>query len=111
MPSTIFVEGICGGSTWAKGKPPANRDNEMRKEKTIRSITSFRLIVSQAVIALLLVAATAGAQTDAGKDKKDRPFFDVKSSTPISKAPSSLSQQYEKEGMLVEFSMNAIQSD
>src|ERR1044072_4149766 len=83
---------ICGGPTWAKGKPPANRDNEMRKEKKIRSITSIRLIVSQAVIALLLVAATAGAQTDAGKDKKDRPFFDVKSSTPMSKGPDTVFQ-------------------
>ncbi len=84
----------------------------MRKEKTIRSITSIRSIVSQGVIALLFVAATAGAQTDAGKDKRDRPFFsDVKSSTPITKAPSSLSQQYEKEGILVVFSMNAIQGD
>jgi YVTN family beta-propeller protein len=84
----------------------------MRKEKTIRSITSIRLIVSQAVIALLLAAATAGAQTDAGKDKRDRPFYtEAKPSTPISKAPSSLSEQYEKEGILVEFSMKAIQND
>jgi YVTN family beta-propeller protein len=81
----------------------------MRKEKTTRLITSIRLIVTTA---LLLVAATAGAQTDAGKDKKDRPFFsDVKSSTPITKAPSSLSGKYEKEGILVEFSMDAIQGD
>ncbi|HEX8091156.1 MAG TPA: cytochrome D1 domain-containing protein [Blastocatellia bacterium] len=83
----------------------------MRKEKMIRSITSIRLIASQALIALLLAAATAGAQTDAGKDKKDQPFYNVKSSTPATKAPSSLSQQYEKEGIQVEFSMKAIQGD
>ena len=77
----------------------------------IRSITSIRLIASQALIALLLAAATAGAQTDAGKDKKDQPFYNVKSSTPATKAPSSLSQQYEKEGIQVEFSMKAIQGD
>jgi YVTN family beta-propeller protein len=83
----------------------------MRKEKMIRSIAPIRLMILLAAIAILLAAATAGAQTDAGKDKKDQPFYDVKSSAPASKAPSSLSEQYEKEGILVEFSMKAIQGD
>src|SRR5215212_7092445 len=83
----------------------------LKEKKTIISITSMRLAALRAVIALLLAAATAGAQTDAGKDKKDKPFYDVKSSTPAPKAPSSLSQQYEKEGIQVEFSMKAIQGD
>jgi YVTN family beta-propeller protein len=83
----------------------------MRKEHMIKSITSIRLMVAQAVIALLLVAGAASAQTDAGKDKKDQPFYDVKTSAPAPKAPSSLSQQYEKEGIQVDFSMKAIQGD
>ena len=75
----------------------------------IRSINSIRLVISQTLVALLLVAATASAQTDAAKDKKDQPFYSVKSATPASKAPSSISQQYEKEGIVVEFSMKAIE--
>jgi YVTN family beta-propeller protein len=83
----------------------------MRKEQTIRSIIPIRLMVAQAVIALLLAAGAASAQTDGGKDKKDQPFYDVKTSARAPKAPSSLSQQYEKEGIQVEFSMKAIQGD
>ncbi|HVG21517.1 MAG TPA: cytochrome D1 domain-containing protein [Blastocatellia bacterium] len=83
----------------------------MQKDKTIRSIISARFIITRAVVALLLAAATVTAQTDAGKDKKDQPFYTAKSSTPASKAPSSLSQQYEKEGILVDFSMKAIQAE
>src|ERR1044071_8585108 len=97
----VLPEAECGGPTWAKGKPPANRDCKMRKEQTIRSIIPIRLLVAQAVIALLLAAGAASAQTDAGKDKKDQPFYDVKTSAPAPKAPSSVSQQYEKEGIQV----------
>jgi YVTN family beta-propeller protein len=99
------------GAYLGQGKAPRERENEMRKEKMIRSIASIRLVVSQTLVALLIAAATASAQTDAGKEKKDQPFYNVKSSAPATKAPSSLSQQYEKEGIQVEFSMKAIQGD
>lgn len=61
------------------------------------------------LIVLLSLSAMAVAQTDAAKEKKDQPVYHVKSSAPEPKAPSSLSQQYEKEGIVVDFSMKAIQ--
>ena len=79
----------------------------MQREKIIRSINSARLLVSQALVALLLVASVASAQTDAGRAQQDKPFYNVKSAAP--KAPDSVSQKYEKEGILVEFSMKAIE--
>lgn len=63
------------------------------------------------LIMLLFASTAASAQTDAGKDKKDQPFYNVKSSTPAPKAPSSFSQQYEKEGIVVELLMKAIPGD
>jgi YVTN family beta-propeller protein len=83
----------------------------MQKHKMIRSISSARLVISQALVLLLLATVTASAQTDAAKGQKDQPFYNVKSSAPAPKAPASISQQYEKEGILVDFSMKAIQGD
>jgi YVTN family beta-propeller protein len=55
-------------------------------------------------VALLGVAA-ANAQTEAGKD---HPVYRVK---PPPAASSSISQRYEKEGIVVEFSINSIKGD
>ena len=61
--------------------------------------------------AILLVSATVVAQTDAGKGQKDKPFYDTKLATPATPAPSSFSAQYEKEGIVVEFSLKSIEVD
>jgi YVTN family beta-propeller protein len=83
----------------------------MQNHQISHRTTAARSSVLLALIAILLAAAAAQAQTDAGKDKKDKPFYDVKPATPIAPAPSSLSQQYEKEGIRVEFALRAIKRD
>jgi YVTN family beta-propeller protein len=83
----------------------------MKKDKMNRSTSLINLIASQALVALLLCAPTARAQTDAAGNQKDQPVFRMKASAPEPKAPASVSQQYDKEGILVDFSMKAIQGD
>jgi len=73
----------------------------MQTKKIARSLTST---VSQSLILALLAMGTANAQ-DAGKDQ---PVYKVK---PAAAAPSSISERYEKEGIVVEFSMNSIKND
>ncbi len=64
--------------------------------------------VSQSLVVALLAMTVASAQTSA---QQDRPFYHEKPASVVSaapKAPSSISQQYDKEGIAVEFSMNSI---
>lgn len=70
--------------------------------------TIARLVASVASrsLAVALLAAAVNAQTDAAKDQ---PFYKLKPAAPAS--PSSISQRYEKEGIVVEFSINSIKGD
>ncbi|MEK6302766.1 MAG: YncE family protein [Acidobacteriota bacterium] len=67
------------------------------------------LAVSQLLVLTLLGVAPANAQTQAGKDQ---PVFKAPPASTSGNAPaSSISQRYEKEGILIEFSINSIKKD
>jgi YVTN family beta-propeller protein len=74
----------------------------MLMRKNARSVAST---VSRSLAVGLLVVAASNAQTDAGKDQ---PIYRVK---PAPAPVSSISQRYEKEGIVVEFSINSIKGD
>jgi len=70
--------------------------------------TIARLVTSavcRSLAGALLAVTAANAQTDAGKDQ---PVYRVK---PPPAASSPISQRYEKEGIVVEFSINSIKAD
>ncbi|HYV04080.1 MAG TPA: YncE family protein [Blastocatellia bacterium] len=71
---------------------------------------SRAFIVSQLLILAYLAVAPANGQTEPGKD---RPAYKVAPAAPgADVAPvSSISQRYEYQGMLIEFSINAIKGD
>jgi YVTN family beta-propeller protein len=75
----------------------------MTNEDTILSTCLAYAARLRVVALMLLLAAVMSAQTDAAKD---RPFYPVKRVPP--KAPTSISQQYEKEGIAVEFNITSI---
>src|SRR5439155_10522896 len=63
-------------------------------------------------LAILLASMTAVAQTEVKQGQQDSPFYKT-NTAPSSKgvASASISQQYEKEGILVEFSLNSIKGE
>lgn len=79
----------------------------MPTKKTARSRL---LAVTQLSILALLAVAPARAQTENGKDQ---PNYKVTPASPsVKTAPAlSISQRFEKEGILVEFSLNSIKGD
>jgi YVTN family beta-propeller protein len=74
----------------------------MQTKKTARLVAS---VVARSLAVALVAVAAANAQTDAGKD---HPVYKVKAATAL---VSSISQRYEKEGIVVEFSINSIKGD
>ncbi|HXG91129.1 MAG TPA: cytochrome D1 domain-containing protein [Blastocatellia bacterium] len=67
----------------------------------------IRAVTSQALI-ILLAAASVIAQNGAAKVQKDQPVYHI---APAPKAPDSISQKFEKEGIEVEFLMKAIDGE
>lgn len=74
----------------------------MQTKKISRLVAS---VVARSLAVALVAVAAANAQTDAGKD---HPVYKVKAATAL---VSSISQRYEKEGIVVEFSINSIKGD
>ena len=79
----------------------------MQTKKMVRS----RVFAgSQLLVMALLVVGPANAQTEAGKDKpvfKNTPALPSANAAPV----SSITQRYENQGILVEFSINAVKGD
>jgi YVTN family beta-propeller protein len=83
----------------------------MENNKLINAMISVRTMLLLALTVMLNGSIAANAQTDAGKENKDRPVYRVKPAAPAAPTPSIVTQQYEKEGILVEFSLKALNGD
>lgn len=77
---------------------------------TRKSAQSKLIAVTQLLVLALLALAPASAQTETGKDQAN---YKVTPASPSGKtAPAlSISQRFEKEGILVEFSLTSIKGD
>jgi YVTN family beta-propeller protein len=75
-------------------------------EKTVPSICCAYALKLRVVASALLVAVVVIAQAGIAYGQKDQPFYRVKPAP--SNAPSHISQQYEKEGIVVEFSIKSL---
>ena len=78
----------------------------MTNEKTVSPIRRASAITLRVVASALFIAVVVSAQAVITYGQKDQPFYRVKSAP--STAPSSISQQYEKEGIAVEFSIKSL---
>ena len=97
------------GAYRGHGKAPRKYEDTKMQRKN-RIARASRLTLTKLLIAAGLAAAGANAQTG-----KDQPFYKVKPAASVANteptAAPSVSQQYEKEGMVVEFSMTALERD
>jgi len=78
----------------------------MTAKKTSRSICRAYAIKLRVAASALLIAVVVSTQAAIIYGQQDQPFYRVKPAP--SSAPSSISQQYEKEGIAVEFSIKAL---
>lgn len=78
----------------------------MTNEKTLRSICRPYAIKLRVLASALFIAVVVSAQAVTAYGQKDQPVYRVKRDS--SSATSYISQQYEKEGIAVEFSIKSL---
>lgn len=85
------------------------KEGEMKELDMKKKSALYCLAKLQALALILVVPFTAGAQIGGPKDIK--PNGGDKGAATGPKAPASFSQQFEKEGILVDFSIKAVEGD
>jgi YVTN family beta-propeller protein len=78
----------------------------MKNEKTVSSICHAYAIKLRVAASALFIAVVVNAQAVIAYGQQDQPFYRVKPAPPS--APSRIVQQYEKEGVAVEFSIKSL---
>src|ERR1044071_7302767 len=78
----------------------------MTNQQTVLCVCRAYAVKSRVAASALFIAVIVSAHAVVANGQKDQPFYRVKPAP--SSAPSSISQQYEKEGIAVEFSLKSL---